>query len=208
MQLLRRLKSARNKHAICQQSDIVSFAQCDSFAGLEDKIAGQKFWHRHAAQPDEDGTHIIPGPQHDCARLYGIRRHHHHQVRDHPRPCEVLDGVMGWAEFPVGHATRHAAQFHVVLRITEVNLHLLHGPSRQKTGSATTKWDHARACQSGTCANHVLLGDSDIYEAIGEFFTKPLQFCRAYGVVHNRAHAPVGRRHLLQSGYERVATIE
>ncbi|MNL76665.1 hypothetical protein D3C87_2026680 [compost metagenome] len=72
-------------------------------------------------------------------------------------------------QFAIGHARGDADELHIGVGIGEVCLDLFQRATGQKTGCAADEGKLTAIGKAGADAHHVLFGNADIDEALGEF---------------------------------------
>ena len=114
---------------------------------------------------------------------------------------------MGRAQLTVSHAAAHATELDVGVRVGQVGLDLFERPPGQEGRRAADKGDQAAVGQSGTHADHVLLGDAHVDEPDRVHLAKLVQLARADRVVDNGDDALILRCELAEFIFKCIATI-
>ena len=90
---------------------------------------------------------------------------------------------MGRAEFAIGHARAHAAENDRKTVVGDVDLDLLERAAGQERRRAADEGNEAAIGEARGHADHVLLGDPDIDEAVGKQLLELREIARADAVV-------------------------
>jgi len=116
--------------------------------------------------------------------------------------------MMGRTELAIGHAGAHAAQHDMIAVIGDVGLHLLERAAGQEGRCAADERHEAAIRKAGGDADHVLLGDADIDEAVRERLLEAPEIGRADAVVADGDDALIRLRELDQRLGEGLAAVE
>ena len=115
-------------------------------------------------------------PFHGFGGLPAICRHNDRDVVERAQPGEVFNGVVGRSKLAVGHAGGLPDKLHVEVGVGDIGLHLLQRAAGQKAGCGGNKGDATAVCQTCADADHVLLGNADIDQAIGMLLLEAAEF--------------------------------
>ena len=118
--------------------------------------------------------------------LVRIGGHDDGQVRDGAQPGQVFDGVVGGAEFTLGHPRALPAENNTCLAVCDVRLDLLQSATREEGSRSADEGDHPAVGETGADPDEVLLGDPDVDQPVREFLPELRQIARAHRVVADR----------------------
>ena len=116
--------------------------------------------------------------------------------------------MMGRPEFAIGHSRAHAAQNDRKTVVGRVDLDLLQGAPCQEWRRSANERNETADGEAGGHPDHVLLGDADIDQALGEQLLELHKVARTDAVVADRDDARVRLRELDERLGEGLTTIE
>ena len=112
------------------------------------------------------------------------------------------------AKFAVGETGTHGAQHGREIAVGDVGLDLLGRATGEEGAGGADEGQKTAVGQTGGDADHVLLGDADVYQTIRELFGKGAEVARADGVVAHGDDALVGGRQFDQRFDEGLPAVE
>ncbi len=102
----------------------------------------------------------------DAAQVVGVGRAHDGELGDRAHDAEVFEGVMAGAVEPHRHPGVMPDDAHRQAGIGAVGADLLAAEQRRERGERRRVGDEARRGHAGRDADHVLLGDAEVEEAV------------------------------------------
>ena len=115
---------------------------------------------------------------------------------------------MGRPELAIRHSGAHPAKDHRIAVVGDVHLDLLETPAGQERRRAADEGQETAIGEACGHADHILLGDPDIDEAVGERFLELGQIAGADAVVADSDDARIGAGELDERFGEGRAAVE
>ena len=137
------------------------------------------YWHRHPTNAQEDRPIYACNSTYCLVRLERISRHNHRHACNSARPGKIFNRMVRWTKFAIGKPATHSTQFHICMRIGQVDFNLLKCSSCQKRCRSTHKRYFVAVSKTSGDTDHILLGDAYIDHPPSKFGTKRLQFARS-----------------------------
>src|SRR5271165_4768932 len=144
-------------------------AGSDLDTAAEDELSLFRADGRDGMPPDAQvGRAVVARrPPHGGAGLAGIRGDDDRQAGDGAKPGEVLDGMVGGAEFPVGHSRTLPAEDDMGAAVGDVGLDLFQGAAGEERGGRADEGDHPAVGEARADPDKILLGDADVDSRLG-----------------------------------------
>ena len=137
-----------------------------------------------------------------------VRGNDDREIGNRTGPGQVLDGMVRRPELAVRQTARYAAELHIGSRIRDIDLNLLQRAAGEKAGRGANEGHLAAIRQARPDPYHVLLGDSDVQQALGEKLGEALQVRGSHGIVDHRDDSWVALRQFFEGQGEGVPAIE
>src|SRR5271165_1092149 len=160
-------------------------AGSDLDTAAEDELSLFRADGRDGMPPDAQvGRAVVARrPPHGGAGLAGIRGDDDRQAGDGAKPGEVLDGMVGGAEFPVGHSRTLPAEDDMGAAVGDVGLDLFQGAAGEERGGRADEGDHPAVGEARADPDKILLGDADVDEPAGKLLPESHQVAGADRIV-------------------------
>ena len=169
LQLFRSHQRFVDHEAGGHDGNVVAFGQDLGLAPLELVVAVEDDRDGEAPESHVDRTVILRGGDGRSLGFDGIGRVDDGHAGDGAHEGDVLVALVGCAVFTDGDTGMGGAELDVQVRIADRVADLLEGTTRREHGKGAREDGEAGKAQAGRDADHVLLGDTAVEEAVGVF---------------------------------------